>query len=117
MASGKQRKDNAVNEAKVRIPDMEDFLFSSPNGETVEKLAEHYRGILDLIGEDASREGLEKTPIRVAESIKFLTAGYHVDVQEIVGDALFDDECDEMVLVRDIELYSCLLYTSPSPRD
>jgi len=105
MAPCKKDKSKAVHKQQVSMPDM-DMLFTPPNGDAIEKLAENYRNILELIGEDPTREGLAKTPRRVAESMKFLTAGYYVDIQEIVGDALFQDECDEMVLVRDIELYS-----------
>ncbi|MFN0070529.1 MAG: GTP cyclohydrolase I FolE [Chloroflexota bacterium] len=58
------------------------------------------------VGEDPDREGLLDTPRRVQESLQFLTAGYDVDPAEVLGDALFDEAYDEMVLVRDIELYS-----------
>jgi GTP cyclohydrolase IA len=61
---------------------------------------------LELIGEDPDREGLLKTPERVAKSLAWLTRGYHADVREVVGDALFDETHESMVLVRDIELYS-----------
>jgi len=87
-------------------PDMEDELGPPPNGETLAKLAEHYEAILELLGENKTREGLVKTPQRVAESIRYLTAGYYQDVTEIVGDAVFEEQCDEMVLMRDIEIYS-----------
>ena len=61
---------------------------------------------LALIGEDPDREGLLKTPERVAKSLAWLTAGYHLDVSDVVGDAVFQEEHENMVLVRDIELYS-----------
>jgi GTP cyclohydrolase I len=61
---------------------------------------------LALIGEDPGREGLLKTPERVAKSIQFLTRGYHVRVEDVVGDAIFREEHKNMVMVRDIELYS-----------
>ena len=61
---------------------------------------------LALIGEDPAREGLLKTPERVAKSMQFLTRGYHVRVEDIVGDAIFREEHKNMVMVRDIELYS-----------
>lgn len=105
MAPCKKDKSKAGHKQQVSMPDM-DMLFTPPNGDAIEKLAENYRNILELIGEDPTREGLAKTPRRVAESMKFLTTGYYMDVQEVVGDALFQDDCDEMVLVRDIELYS-----------
>ena len=61
---------------------------------------------LALIGEDAGREGLLKTPERVAKSVQFLTRGYHVRVEDVVGDAIFREEHKNMIMVRDIELYS-----------
>jgi len=62
--------------------------------------------IIDKIGEDPNRKGLKKTPSRVAESLKFLTKGYHEDVKELVNGALFPSDADEMVLVKNIEVYS-----------
>jgi len=64
------------------------------------------RQMLVRLGEDPSREGLSRTPLRVAKALDFLTSGYDVDVKEIVEGALFAEECKEMVLVRDIEFYS-----------
>lgn len=64
------------------------------------------RMTLQNLGEDPERDGLLDTPRRVQESLQFLTNGYDVDPADVVGDALFDDTYDEMVLVRDIELYS-----------
>jgi len=62
--------------------------------------------VLELLGEDPEREGLLKTPSRVAKALKFLTEGYHQDPKEILNQALFTSSNDEMVLVRDIEFYS-----------
>jgi len=62
--------------------------------------------ILELLGEDPTREGLLKTPSRVAKSLQFLTEGYAQDPKEILGQALFSSSNDEMVVVRDIEFYS-----------
>lgn len=62
--------------------------------------------VLELLGEDPNREGLLKTPSRVAKALKFLTEGYQQDPKEILGEALFSTSNDEMVLVRDIEFYS-----------
>jgi GTP cyclohydrolase I len=61
---------------------------------------------LELIGEDPLREGLLKTPARVAASLKWLTRGYEMDVADVIGDALFEESHENMVMVRDIELYS-----------
>ena len=62
--------------------------------------------MLELLGEDPDREGLQKTPHRVAKALEFLTEGYHQDPKEILNQALFTTSNDEMVLVRDIEFYS-----------
>lgn len=64
------------------------------------------RELLTKIGENPDREGLLRTPLRVQESLEFLTSGYHQDVCEIINEALFHEKCDEMVIVKDIELYS-----------
>ena len=61
---------------------------------------------LELLGEDAEREGLRRTPDRVAESLRWLTRGYAQDVRQVVGDGVFSDTYENMVLVRDVELFS-----------
>ena len=68
--------------------------------------AAHVREQLALLGEDPDREGLLKTPERVAKAMSFLTRGYAMSLEEVVGDALFEEEHENMVMVRDIELYS-----------
>ena len=73
---------------------------------SVESLASHYRELLLGLGEDVSREGLVDTPTRAVKALKYLTRGYNQDLQEIVNNALFASENDEMVLLKDIELYS-----------
>ena len=73
---------------------------------TTEKIAAHYREILRLLGENPDREGLVKTPERVAKALQFLTQGYGQDGAEIIRRAIFKEEYQQMVLVRDIELYS-----------
>lgn len=74
--------------------------------ETTLQIAQHVKEILALLGEDPEREGLLKTPERVAKSLQFLTKGYQEDGVGIVRQAIFDEEYQQMVLVRDIELYS-----------
>jgi GTP cyclohydrolase I len=74
--------------------------------EAIEQLSNHVKGMLQLLGEDTSREGLEKTPSRVAKSLGFMTKGYDEDAVEILKSALFVEETNEMVVVKDIELYS-----------
>lgn len=76
------------------------------NPEISEKLAYHYKEIIKLIGEDSQREGLLKTPIRVAKAMQFLTQGYTFDPAEILKSAMFKEEYSQMVLVKNIELYS-----------
>lgn len=70
------------------------------------QIAEHVKVILDLLGEDPDREGLVKTPERVAKSLQFLTKGYGEDGIEIIQSAIFDEKYQQMVLVKDIELFS-----------
>ncbi|CAN5887437.1 GTP cyclohydrolase I FolE [soil metagenome] len=72
----------------------------------VEDYAGHVREQLALLGEDPEREGLLKTPERVAKAMTFLTRGYGMSLESVVGDALFNEEHENMVMVRDIELYS-----------
>ena len=73
---------------------------------TQARIAEHVAAILGLLGEDPARQGLQKTPARVAKSLAFLTQGYGRCAEEVLNGALFDEAVDEMVVVRDIELYS-----------
>ncbi len=69
-------------------------------------IAPHIKSVLELIGEDPKRHGLEKTPMRVEESFKFLTSGYRHSVNEVLNDAIFNENYDEMVVIRDIEIFS-----------
>lgn len=76
------------------------------NPEVTAELMKHYKAILDLLGEDSEREGLLKTPERVAKAMQFLTKGYHEDPMAILRSAIFKEEYKQMVIVKDIELYS-----------
>jgi GTP cyclohydrolase I len=69
-------------------------------------LKDHYKSIIELLGEDANRDGLEKTPERVAKAMQYLTQGYQMDAAEILNSAKFKEPYSEMVIVKDIELYS-----------
>jgi GTP cyclohydrolase I len=69
-------------------------------------LTELYKQVLDALGEDVRREGLEATPLRVAKSMQFLTQGYGTDPDQIVSQALFREDYSEMVIVKDIDLFS-----------
>jgi GTP cyclohydrolase I len=78
----------------------------SYNCEKVAELATHYKAILRLLGEDPEREGLLKTPERVGKAMQFLTHGYLLDPKEILLSARFREEYQQMVIVKDIEIYS-----------
>lgn len=82
---------------------MKDDLY---NDNVTEKLAVVYKEVLTELGENAEREGLLKTPERVAKSLQFLTSGYSKDPAEILKSALFNESYSEMVIVKDIEVYS-----------
>ncbi len=69
-------------------------------------LMKNYRSSLQLLGEDPDREGLEKTPERVAKAMQFLTQGYNIDANAILNSAKFKEDVSEMIIVKDIELYS-----------
>ena len=72
----------------------------------LDDLATHYRRILTLLGEDAQREGLEKTPMRVAKAMQILTRGYTQDPHKVLTDALFKEDYNQMVIVKDIDVFS-----------
>lgn len=69
-------------------------------------LIENYKNALSLLGEDAEREGLQKTPERMAKAMQYLTQGYQMDAKAILDSARFHEEVSEMIIVKDIELYS-----------
>ncbi|PLX06562.1 MAG: GTP cyclohydrolase I FolE [Marinilabiliales bacterium] len=71
-----------------------------------EEIAKHYSAILELLGENIDREGLLKTPVRVSKAMQFLTQGYNMDPEEILKSAMFKEDYRQMVIVKDIELYS-----------
>ena len=72
----------------------------------LEQLASHYKDILQLLGEDPQREGLEKTPMRVAKAMQVLTRGYYMDARKVLTDALFKEDYSQMVIVKDIDFFS-----------
>ncbi len=72
----------------------------------IEELADHYREVLRLLGEDPDREGLEKTPMRVAKAMQTLTKGYQMDAHKILTDALFKEDYNQMVIVKNIDFFS-----------
>lgn len=76
------------------------------NPVVIRRIAERYRGVLEEIGEDPDREGLVRTPERAAKALQFLTHGYGLEPAEILRSAMFSEEYQQMVIVRDIEIYS-----------
>ena len=72
----------------------------------LDELAAHYKEILTLLGEDPAREGLEKTPMRVAKAMQVLTRGYTQDPHKVLTDALFEEKYNQMVIVKDIDFFS-----------
>ncbi|MEW6233930.1 MAG: GTP cyclohydrolase I FolE [Candidatus Omnitrophota bacterium] len=79
------------------------ILVSADGAESIDELT---RKLLERIGEDPDREGLMKTPERVARAWKFLTHGYHLDIEAVINKAIFEEEVDEMVVVTDIDFFS-----------
>ena len=76
------------------------------NQESIDQLAKSYTSLLSTIGEDISREGILKTPTRAAKAMQFLTHGYDLNPAEILKSAMFKDDYSQMVIVKDIEIYS-----------
>ncbi len=74
--------------------------------EGLEELAAHYKEIIGLLGEDTEREGLQKTPMRVAKAMQVLTRGYQMDAHKVLTDALFKEDYNHMVIVKDIDFFS-----------
>ncbi len=81
-------------------------FFEEYHKETTDGLIKNYREIIESIGEDPEREGIVKTPERAAKAMQFLTQGYSMDAEKILKKAVFEETYNEMVVVKDIELYS-----------
>ena len=85
-----------------------------PFREGLDELASHYKQVLTLLGEDPEREGLQKTPMRVAKAMQVLTRGYTQDPHKVLTDALFEEKYNQMVIVKDIDFFSmCEHHTLP----
>ncbi len=80
--------------------------FEEYNIEVTDDVKKNYYSIIESIGEDTDRQGLLKTPERAAKAMQYLTQGYQQDAEEVLKSALFDEDYSEMVIVKDIELYS-----------
>ena len=74
--------------------------------EGLDELAEHYKSVIELLGEDPEREGLQKTPMRVAKAMQILTRGYSQDPHKVLTDALFEEKYNQMVIGKDIDFFS-----------
>jgi len=97
-----------MRDGEVELELDERFTLSSKRltDERIEALADAFREILEAVGEDGDREGLRRTPIRAARALEFLTQGYRQNLSQIVNDAVFESDASEIILVKDIELYS-----------
>ena len=92
---------------QVLEEDDDDLYFASTcRDKSLDIIGEHIRSILENVGEDPHREGLVKTPHRVAKAYKFLTKGYNENVEQILNGAIFKEHYDEMVIVKDIDFFS-----------
>jgi len=74
--------------------------------DNLDELASHYKSVLELLGENSEREGLQKTPMRVAKAMQVLTRGYTMDAHKVLTDALFKEDYSQMVIVKDIDFFS-----------
>jgi GTP cyclohydrolase IA len=91
---------------KPTIPTTEELLLHDSTSKNEHAIAAHVREIIRLVGEDTEREGLRKTPERYEKALKFLTGGYHQNVDHVLNGAAFSVTYDEMVVVKDIEFFS-----------
>ena len=73
---------------------------------STEKIADHYHDLIELLGENPDRNGLVDTPTRAAKALQYLTRGYEQKLEDVINNAIFDSDNDQMVIVKDIELYS-----------
>ena len=80
--------------------------FEEYNIEVTEDIKQQYESIIENLGEDKSRDGLLKTPERASKAMQYLTSGYHMDAEKVLKQALFEESYSEMVIIKDIELYS-----------
>jgi len=72
----------------------------------LDAISKHYKAIIDDLGEDSSREGMRDTPMRAAKAMQYLTRGYSTNIDDIVNGAVFESDNDQMVIIKDVELYS-----------
>ncbi|CAF0821113.1 unnamed protein product [Rotaria sp. Silwood1] len=96
-----RRRPSVLDEKALREADTE-----SVREQRINAISRSYQGILESIGEDPLRQGLLKTPKRAAEALVFFTKGYEQTIRDVVSDAIFDEECENMVVVKEIDIYS-----------
>ena len=94
------------NNIKMNIDDDDNNVQLNITEQSLENLMQSVSSILNEVGEDPNREGLLKTPLRVAKAYKFLTKGYDEDIDKLLNGAIFNEHYDEMVIVKDIDFYS-----------
>lgn len=94
-----------INDGAGSVPDGYNKI-ETWNAENINELSAIYYRVLELIGEDPEREGLKRTPLRVAKALHFLTNGYNMNAVDILKSAMFKEEYRQMVIVKDIDLYS-----------
>ncbi len=99
-------RERIVTRSDRQTHNGEEAVIQSSSDQSQERLQAAVRGMLESLGEDPDREGLLKTPKRVAEAMQFLTQGYNQSLETIINDAIFDEGHNEMVLVRDINFFS-----------
>ncbi|CAF1494686.1 unnamed protein product [Adineta ricciae] len=99
--TNENRKHSVLDEKALRE---DDTLFI--RDQRVLKISRNYQSILESIGEDPLRQGLLKTPNRAAEALVFFTKGYEQSIRDVVSDAIFDEDCENMVVVKEIDMYS-----------
>ncbi|HHQ15149.1 MAG TPA: GTP cyclohydrolase I FolE [Chromatiales bacterium] len=92
--------------ARIHSPIREHTVADAEESRIIDAMAAHFREIVAGIGEDVNREGLVDTPVRAAKALRFLTRGYRQSLDDIVNGAVFTSDTDEMVIVRNIEMYS-----------
>jgi hypothetical protein len=105
------RRESQFNSFTIHKVQNLKFKVNKMNPETefregLDELAEHYTEVLKLLGEDPEREGLVKTPMRVAKAMQILTRGYTQDAHKVLTDALFEEKYNQMVIVKDIDFFS-----------
>jgi len=99
---------NVIDDSMLKHNEMDETpaVILPENSDQIKDLSFHYKNILKLIGEDPEREGLLKTPERMSRAIKFMTHGYDLKPEEILRSAMFKEDYKQMVIVKDIEIYS-----------